>query len=398
MRTLMKFVALAAFAGACGCSMHPLPYRVVGLETHAILQKIRCETQDAVDGIYKGKAASASLYDRSGFAKFKGGFSAERKKQFVAATDELKKARKDLDALNAEAARLQQRRDRINNRLGLSLLKFEKTTDDIIRKAKKSPEAFDINKAVEVAVKEREDEVARLNAEIVQLKVDNFASKAKLAAQERTIKKLDSKRKSEFGDLLRFLSHQVTFQVKFSITEKNTGKADGSLKIPLTLGSLTVDPSVGDERERLGERTVKMAADFEDFIDEIEKPANQKACRQLRPVDDDEVFASRYPITGRIGLAEVVEQYMQVSEQAVFQKGTDAYTDKIQFKTTISGGIKPKITITPATGYTLTGNFELSGSRIDLHEVLVGLYREDPKADAESEKITRVLIVKEPEF
>jgi hypothetical protein len=168
---------------------------------------------------------------------------------------------------------------------------------------------------------------------------------------------------------------------------------------------LTIDPSVGDERERTTERIIKVVADFGDFLDEIKAQVYAEACPEFGGQHEVAGLAPRYPIVGLIGVGEVMEQYLQITEIAkeVLRTGSDikagaeAYTDKIQFKTTISGGVKPKVTINQPTGHTFTGSLDLSGSRIDTHEVLIGLYREAGKdGDSEKDKTTKVEIVKWP--
>ena len=109
----------------------------------------------------------------------------------------------------------------------------------------------------------------------------------------------------------------------------------------------------------------------------------------------------RYPIVGRVGLNEVIEQYIAIGETAEFvkDKNAEAYTDKIKFTTIIGAGVKPKITIGQAAGHSFTGNFDLSGTRKDIHEVLVSLSLETiTPTDSDGDKITKVLILKEPEF
>ena len=68
------------------------------------------------------------------------------------------------------------------------------------------------------------------------------------------------------------------------------------------------------------------------------------------------------------------------------QKDTKGYQDKLTFKTTISAGVNPKITLTQATGHNFTGSLDLSGSRTDEHILLVRLTLEDDTEDKEADE------------
>jgi hypothetical protein len=93
-----------------------------------------------------------------------------------------------------------------------------------------------------------------------------------------------------------------------------------------------------------------------------------------------------YPITGTIGLAEVVTTFIDLNENqnlAPPEKATvPVLSDTFHFLTIISGSITPTLTLTPLNPkLDITGaNAMLGGSRTDIHQVIVALSLEPDKS------------------
>jgi hypothetical protein len=104
-----------------------------------------------------------------------------------------------------------------------------------------------------------------------------------------------------------------------------------------------------------------------------------------------------YPITGRIGVAEMVSTFVQMSvtgnlssqEESLADlnpspAGQPAMVDTLKFTTAISGGLTPKVSVSPlGSGWSIM-NANVAGSvtRTDTHTAIIGVGLANPKGAA----------------
>jgi len=92
----------------------------------------------------------------------------------------------------------------------------------------------------------------------------------------------------------------------------------------------------------------------------------------------------RYPITGRIGLDELIFTFLSLAESGGLKIIEDNelpdLSDTLTFETKVSGGFDPSIELTPMTsGFHLAAAMPHHKSeRTDIHEVAVGLTLPQP--------------------
>jgi hypothetical protein len=96
-----------------------------------------------------------------------------------------------------------------------------------------------------------------------------------------------------------------------------------------------------------------------------------------------------YPITGEIGLKEVVWTFLDLNELqnlSMGEKGTNLFTDTVEFTTAIVGSASPKIVLNPVGKALRLANagFTTEVKRDDQHQVLIGL----SLPDDEGSKVT----------
>jgi hypothetical protein len=151
----------------------------------------------------------------------------------------------------------------------------------------------------------------------------------------------------------------IGYDFSFTMTETNNIGAGATFEFPFVskFGTFGTDVAAGRDRKRETERKFIIAETFE----ELER---LQGCLK----DDRENWT--YPITGRIGLDEVVRTYFVLD-----RGGTElrSFSDQLSFTTTIGGSIKPSVELNPLAGQLrLT---EASGSlvanRTDVHKVRI---------------------------
>lgn len=81
--------------------------------------------------------------------------------------------------------------------------------------------------------------------------------------------------------------------------------------------------------------------------------------------------AHGYPITGQVGIREVVDRFVAVNAfPGVLQK---KFTRSLRYELRVNGGIRPSISVIPSAGHVRDGNLNVSAERQDVHKLLIAL-------------------------
>ena len=163
----------------------------------------------------------------------------------------------------------------------------------------------------------------------------------------------------------------------------NVNMASATFTKPLNNGSFSFNPNVGDTLDRKNVRTFTVVDNFHDLAQTYEK-YGKKSCETQAATGPN----YQYPITGTIGVAEMINTFITLSvhadlakEQGEFDEPTlsmntaPTLVDTITFTTSLSAGVTPTWMFMPVgKALQLTNaSIDLSTSRKDTHEVIVGL-------------------------
>ena len=91
-----------------------------------------------------------------------------------------------------------------------------------------------------------------------------------------------------------------------------------------------------------------------------------------------------YPITGTVGLDEVVHTYWELQKLTRFQKNNkQVFSDTLTFTTTLSAGVMPELQIGNSSGGFKLSKASIVGSsmRTDVHKVTVAIAEKADVAD-----------------
>jgi hypothetical protein len=173
----------------------------------------------------------------------------------------------------------------------------------------------------------------------------------------------------------------IGFEFTLTMSEKDKANLTNlEFKKVLSPGSLTVPFNASAEKDRSNERNFKILETFAQL-----KKAHCPAYVNERNI--------AYPITGSIGLAEVIRTYARLERMTNLAGGTGGklptFADKLTFTTTLDAGVKPALVLN-----TLPKNFRLdrangdfSLERKDIHKVTLAIARDnrnDPPERARS--------------
>jgi hypothetical protein len=312
-----RILAVAALSTVIGgCSTHPLQDRVTGLSLYAVVDKIRCEAQEAVLAIFAEKGLD------------------ELKPGLIAADDRIKVLKKKLEPLEP------------------------------------------IERSLKLARVEGLKQQARVNLEIAAL--INYTKRAEAEGVTEVPDYIYKKAKSVELAKLEWDARAIRYTKRL-----NDYRA---AKVRIMQAIYTVEAHKIAKYKKLVDFYGNEMASFKDLAD--------LDCSNA-PANSERIFVQRYPIRGKIGVHEVIEQYIRLLAAGTFKKGGgEAYTDQIVFTTTLDGSVSPSFTINPTTAEQITGSFGLAGSRKDLHSVIISLAPAEP---ATADKITLVRLVDDDE-
>jgi hypothetical protein len=225
-------------------------------------------------------------------------------------------------------------------------------------------------------------------------------------AQRRLIQRLEqvrSARRREIIESRQNILRQIGIVFSFSLQgqeQDNLSTASATFAQPLSNGSFTFNPSVGDSVTRGNIRTFTVIESFSSLL-----KMSSDRCRS-EPTGPN----YQYPIVGTIGVAEMIDTFVNLAlytglgaEQLNIAEGAGspnveetappAMVDTISFTTTLSAGVNPLWVLNPVGSATqLTGaSINVGVQRMDVHQVIIGLALPGPVSS-----LSEVLVVSSP--
>jgi hypothetical protein len=165
----------------------------------------------------------------------------------------------------------------------------------------------------------------------------------------------------------------IGYSFKFTITEGDNGSASGLFQFPFSNGTFSLGVSAGEDKKRKNDRSFDLVEDFAQLLADrslICNPGNKNW---------------KYPITGDIGVREVIETYIRLSGLKIFNAPTSSaaskvrdvyeFTDELTFTTTYNASIQPSLTLKPVPHdfRLVNASGAFGGRREDIHSVTLAL-------------------------
>jgi hypothetical protein len=157
----------------------------------------------------------------------------------------------------------------------------------------------------------------------------------------------------------------VAYEFTFDITEDNNAMADATWGLPYVLGgNFSLGANGGFNRTRHTTRNFKIVDTFEEL--------RLTKCDGVDPQPENLI----YPISGEIGVYEVVKTFINM-QQIDNPNSGEVFTfhDTLMFTTFLTAGVQPKLVISPFSDRfrlaAANGNF--NATRNDVHTVVITL-------------------------
>jgi len=163
----------------------------------------------------------------------------------------------------------------------------------------------------------------------------------------------------------RYKTAAIAYDFRFTVTENNRGSGAAAFLFPFTNGRFSLNVAGGEDKQRIGVRNFQVVETFA----ELKK-------------EDCSVQATsanyRYPITGVVGLEEVIGTFVKLNDQKLLEqaKGPGAsYVDALEFATLIRGSVEPAVELAPvADRFRLaSARATFAADRMDVHRLTLSL-------------------------
>lgn len=138
----------------------------------------------------------------------------------------------------------------------------------------------------------------------------------------------------------------LTLNFEFDITERNDNNVDVGFQMPVPGGTFKLDLGAKDNNKRQATRTVKIDDDFPHLYEKTIYRLNDGTIVDECDKNKRRFDKTIYPITGNIGLDEVVKTFIYLSERS---EQLTLYQDKLIYTTELEGSITPNFTVTPTS-------------------------------------------------
>jgi hypothetical protein len=187
-------------------------------------------------------------------------------------------------------------------------------------------------------------------------------------AVNRNRKRLGSEAQAVFN---KYDQAAIAYDFTFDITEKNDVSANSDFLRTLIRGPITLGVSGSNERQRQNTRNFRITDSFEELATKV----SDDYC-----VDGRIPQNYMYPITGSIGMSELVGTFLDLNQSGNLAGPKDSpnvpqLADTVAFTTTFSGSVNPKIVLSPLSkGLSLAdASLTADASRSDVHKVIIAI-------------------------
>jgi hypothetical protein len=146
----------------------------------------------------------------------------------------------------------------------------------------------------------------------------------------------------------------VAYAFEFRSVENNGLGGGASIVVPITNGAFTLDVIGAVQKQREGEHRLTLG---EPFFNLHNLDCSETAHRR----------SFKYPITGHIGTAVVIGQFVEFGSLSGITY--DHFSRRLRYRLLATGGLRPSVAIVPAPGQRRNFNLDVNASREDIHQV-----------------------------
>jgi hypothetical protein len=180
----------------------------------------------------------------------------------------------------------------------------------------------------------------------------------------------------------KYIRTGIAYDFTFDITEDNMGAGVADPIRLITNGTYGIGLSASGDYKRQNVRHFVVSETAASLLLENPRLPPQQ---QLSCLTDYRPWSYTYPISGNIGIQELISTFFDLNESRSLTADKDTSTvfaDTLTFTTTLIGSVSPHVIVAPvgnAWGLANPAGVTASASRIDAHKLIIGLSLDVPK-------------------
>ena len=154
----------------------------------------------------------------------------------------------------------------------------------------------------------------------------------------------------------------IGFKFTFQISENNDASGSALFKMPFTDGTFSLAVAAGKDKSRQNRRVIDIGDSFEGLV-----VGREDACATVEKPGKN----WKHPITGNIGLAEVVHTYTRLVGN---NEKVGEFSDELQYTVRAFGSVTPSVSLSKFEHKVLrlaSASARLSADRTDTHRVKI---------------------------
>lgn len=187
-----------------------------------------------------------------------------------------------------------------------------------------------------------------------------------------------------------FATSSITYSFRFTISENKTKSGAATFNMPFTKGNFILGIGAGSDKTRQNERKITFGDTFSSLVTGRNSSGKRTGlfCEYVKKPRKHWI----YPITGEIGLFEVVNTYIDLSK---ISSKIKTFSDTLTFTTAFNAGADPKVTLSSVVPKKLRlteASASYKATRTDTHEVGLVLTTPVKTSPGKEIELTHVIV------
>lgn len=150
----------------------------------------------------------------------------------------------------------------------------------------------------------------------------------------------------------------IAYNFDFTSLEENIVAGGATFAIPMAHGTFRIGFDANETKHREGERTINLSEE----IGNVRK----LNCSQTARID-----SIYYPVTGRVGISDVIRRYVTLHGEKGLRVGT--FTDQLVYWLSLNGNVRPSVSLIPVSKHNIDASATIGGARKDTHKIFISI-------------------------
>jgi hypothetical protein len=150
----------------------------------------------------------------------------------------------------------------------------------------------------------------------------------------------------------------IAYNFDFTSFEENVAAGGATFAIPMAHGVFKIGFDAGETKHREGERTINIT----------EEIGNVRKLNCSHTARSDSLH---YPVTGSVGIANVIQRYVSLHGEKGLKVGT--FTDQLVYWLQLNANVRPSVSLIPVSKHNIDASAQIGATRKDQHKIFLSI-------------------------